>query len=113
MQPELERRATSNRDSASRGRSAGPFARAEAESECDHADHSAIVAADPAQYLITTRYIESLRDMTRSKTRRSLHCRSKLLAMLASVGAIKEVFSQGEKSGETPPPPPKPNNCRT
>src|SRR5882724_3271248 len=61
---------------------------------------------NPAQYLITTRYIESLRDMTRTNNSKVIFMPVETSAMLASVGAIKEVLSQtGEKSGEEPPPP--------
>ena len=66
---------------------------------------------NPAQYLITTRYIESLRDMTRTNNSKVIFMPVETSSMLASVGAIKEVFSQtGEKSGEqeNPPPPPRP-----
>lgn len=66
---------------------------------------------NPAQYLITTRYIESLRDMTRTNNSKVIFMPVETSAMLAGVGAIKEVLSQmGEKSGEENPPsaPPRP-----
>ena len=67
---------------------------------------------NPAQYLITTRYIESLRDMTRTNNSKVIFMPVETSAMLASVGAIKEVLSQtGQKSGEQdnpPGPPPRP-----
>jgi len=66
---------------------------------------------NPAQYLITTRYIESLRDMTRTNNAKVIFMPVETSAMLSSVGAIKEVFAQsGQDSGEqpNPPPPPKP-----
>jgi len=66
---------------------------------------------NPAQYLITTRYIESLRDMTRTNNSKVIFMPVETSAMLSSVGAIKEVFAQsGQDSGEqpNPPPPPKP-----
>src|SRR6267142_3670803 len=64
---------------------------------------------NPAQYLITTRYIESLRDMTRTNNSKVIFMPVETSAMLASVGAIKEVLSQtGIKSGEENPQPPKP-----
>src|SRR5438045_3064385 len=49
---------------------------------------------NPAQYLITTRYIESLRDMTRTNNSKVIFMPVETSAMLASVGAIKEVLSQ-------------------
>ncbi len=49
---------------------------------------------NPAQYLITTRYIESLRDMTRTNNSKVIFMPVETSAMLSSVGAIKEVLSQ-------------------
>jgi regulator of protease activity HflC (stomatin/prohibitin superfamily) len=65
---------------------------------------------NPAQYLITKSYIESLRDMTRTNNSKVIFMPVETSAMLSSVGAIKEVLSQtGEKSGEEKPAtPPKP-----
>jgi regulator of protease activity HflC (stomatin/prohibitin superfamily) len=63
---------------------------------------------NPAQYLITTRYIESLRDMTRTNNSKVIFMPVETSAMLASVGSIKEIWSQTEQGGESNPPPPKP-----
>lgn len=65
---------------------------------------------NPAEYLITTRYIESLRDMTRTNNSKVIFMPVETSAMLSSVGAIKEILSQtGQSSGESnPPAPPKP-----
>src|SRR4026209_2414092 len=65
---------------------------------------------NPAQYLITTRYIEILRDMTKTNNSKVIFMPVETSAMLSSVGAIKEVLSQsGQTSGEKEPPsPPKP-----
>src|SRR4051794_9806696 len=53
---------------------------------------------NPAQYLITTRYIESLRDMTRSNNSKVIFMPVETSSMLSSVGAIKEMLSEtGEK----------------
>jgi regulator of protease activity HflC (stomatin/prohibitin superfamily) len=61
---------------------------------------------NPAQYLITTRYIESLRDMTRTNNSKVIFMPVETSAMLSSVGAIKEILTQtGEKSGEQDNPP--------
>jgi regulator of protease activity HflC (stomatin/prohibitin superfamily) len=52
-----------------------------------------------AQYLITARYIESLRDMTRTQNSKVIFMPMETSTMLSSIGAIKEVFSEtGEKS---------------
>src|SRR6476659_7608332 len=55
---------------------------------------------NPAQYLITTRYIESLKEMTRTNNSKVIFMPVETASMLSSVGAIKEVFAQsGTKSG--------------
>jgi len=65
---------------------------------------------NPAQYLITIRYIESLRDMTRTNNSKVIFMPVETSAMLASVGAIKEVLSQTgiKATDDTQPQPPKP-----
>jgi regulator of protease activity HflC (stomatin/prohibitin superfamily) len=79
---------------------------AEAESEAITRIAQAIGEGDPAHYLITTRYIESLRDMTRTNNSKVIFMPVETSAMLSSLGAIKEVLSQtGEKDDENPPPP--------
>jgi regulator of protease activity HflC (stomatin/prohibitin superfamily) len=61
------------------------------------------------QYLITSRYIESLRDMTRTQNSKVIFMPTETSAMLSSIGAIKEVFSEtGEKAEELSPPPRSP-----
>src|SRR3954454_849300 len=53
---------------------------------------------NPAQYLITIRYIESLRDMTRTNNSKVIFMPVETSAMLSSVGVIKEMFAEtGEK----------------
>ena len=53
---------------------------------------------NPAQYLITARYIESLRDMTRTNNSKVIFMPVETASMLSSVGALKEVFSEtGER----------------
>ena len=50
------------------------------------------------QYLITSRYIESLRDMTRTTNAKVIFMPMETSSMLSSIGAIKEVFAEtGEK----------------
>ena len=68
------------------------------------------VPGDPGQYLITMRYIESLRDMTRTNNSKVIFMPVETSAMLSSIGAIKEVLSQtGEKDEKDQiPPPPRP-----
>src|SRR3954452_12701025 len=66
---------------------------------------------NPAQYLITTRYIESLRDMTRSNNSKVIFMPVETSSMLSSVGAIKEVLSatgDRDTNEQSPPPPPRP-----
>src|ERR1700754_1554924 len=96
---------------AAEGASQARLKNAEAESEALQRIAQSIPGGDPGQYLITTRYIDSLRDMTRTNNSKVIFMPIETSAMLSSVGAIKEVFSQsGESSGEkdNPPPPPRP-----
>jgi regulator of protease activity HflC (stomatin/prohibitin superfamily) len=63
---------------------------------------------NPAQYLITARYIESLRDMTRGNNSKVIFMPVETSGMLSSIGAVKEMFAEtGEKRVErddgTPP----------
>jgi regulator of protease activity HflC (stomatin/prohibitin superfamily) len=61
-----------------------------------------------AQYLITARYIESLRDMTTTQNAKVIFMPVETSAMLSSVGALKEVFSEtGEKKEQLPPGTPR------
>ena len=65
---------------------------------------------NPAQYLITSRYIESLRDMTKGNNAKVIFMPVETSSMLASVGAIKEMISEsGGRAAENPnnPPPPR------
>ena len=70
---------------------------------------------NPAQYLITTRYIESLKEMTRTNNAKVIFMPMETSALLSSVGAIKEVFAEtGEKrSDDNPPVPPRPRQLPT
>lgn len=53
------------------------------------------------QYLITARYIESLRDMTRTNNSKVIFMPMETSNMLSAIGAIKEVFSEtGEKMNQ-------------
>lgn len=57
--------------------------------------------AQTAQYLITARYIESLRDMARTNNSKVIFMPVETSSMLSSVGALKEVFAEtGEKPEE-------------
>ena len=59
-----------------------------------------------AQYLITARYIESLRDMARTTNSKVIFMPVETSSMLSSVGALKEVFAEtGEKREESRKPP--------
>ena len=65
---------------------------------------------NPAQYLITTRYIESLRDMTKSNNAKVIFMPVETSSMLSAVGTIKEMFTEsGAKDhsddSQKPPPP--------
>ncbi len=99
---------------AAEGAAQARLRNAEAESEAITRIAQAIGGGDPAQYLITTRYIESLRDMTRSNNSKVIFMPVETSAMLSSVGALKEVFSQtGEKDSDDKPMPPRPRQLPT
>jgi regulator of protease activity HflC (stomatin/prohibitin superfamily) len=69
------------------------------------ADHG-----NPAQYLITTRYIESLRDMTKSNNAKVIFMPVETSSMLSAVGTIKEMFSESSTkrpADDSQPPPPR------
>jgi regulator of protease activity HflC (stomatin/prohibitin superfamily) len=71
---------------------------------------------NPAQYLITQRYIESLRDMTRTNNSKVIFMPVETASMLSSVGAIKEMLSEtGEKrtSDDERQPPTRPRQLPT
>ncbi|HYV11826.1 MAG TPA: SPFH domain-containing protein [Pyrinomonadaceae bacterium] len=94
---------------AAEGAAQARLRNAEAESEALTRIAQSIPGGDPGHYLITMRYIESLRDMTRSNNSKVIFMPVEASSMLSSVGAIKEVFSQsGEKEDQSPPPPPRP-----
>src|SRR5678815_43411 len=96
---------------AAEGAAQARLRNAEAEAEAIARVADAMQAhGNPAQYLITTRYIESLRDMTKTNNSKVIFMPVETCLLLSSVGAIKEVFSQtGEQSGEKEnPPPPRP-----
>jgi len=58
------------------------------------------------QYLLTSRYIESLRDMTKTQNAKVIFMPMETSSMLSSIGAIKEVLSEtGEKSEQLQSPP--------
>ena len=71
-----------------------------------------------AQYLITARYIESLRDMTRGNNSKVIFMPMETSSMLSSIGALKEVFTEtGEKTNSQQPPnqiaqPPRPRELQ-
>src|ERR1700750_690433 len=55
---------------------------------------------NPAQYLITKSYIESLKEMSRGQNSKVIFMPVETSAMLASVGVIKEMFAEsGDKRG--------------
>lgn len=58
-----------------------------------------------AQYLITARYIESLRDMTRTQNSKVIFMPMETAGMLSSIGAMKEVFAEtGQQNEQLPNP---------
>src|SRR6266404_5306661 len=71
---------------------------------------------NPAQYLITIRYIESLRDTTKSNNAKVVFMPVETATMLSSVGTIKEMIAETgstKHSADDSPPPPPPRQLRT
>ncbi len=62
---------------------------------------------NPAQYLITARYIESLRDMTRSNNAKVIFMPVETSSMLSSIGTFKEMFTESHEKNDQPPVPPR------
>src|SRR6266550_5275038 len=88
---------------------------AEAESQAIAQVASAMAEhGNPAQYLITTRYIESLRDMTKSNNAKVIFMPVETSSMLSAVGSIKEMFSEtgAKNSSDDPQQPPPPRQLR-
>jgi regulator of protease activity HflC (stomatin/prohibitin superfamily) len=68
---------------------------------------------NPAQYLITTRYIESLRDMTKGNNAKVIFMPVETSSLLSTVGAIKEMFADsGATRSDDPNKPPPPRQLR-
>ena len=100
---------------AAEGAAQARLRNAEAESEALGRIAQAIPDGDPGHYLITVRYIESLRDMTRTNNSKVIFMPVETSAMLSSLGAIKEVLSQTgeqEQKDQLPSAPPKPRELR-
>jgi regulator of protease activity HflC (stomatin/prohibitin superfamily) len=64
---------------------------------------------NPAQYLMTIRYIESLRDMTKSNNAKVIFMPVETSSMLSSIGTIKEMLAEtgGKRSDDSREPPPR------
>ena len=83
----------------------------QAQAEAQAISQIAQAIGDPqqtAQYLITARYIESLRDMTKTNNSKVIFMPMETSAMLSSIGALKEVFAETgevrEKKEQLPSP---------
>ena len=70
---------------------------------------------NPAQYLITKSYIESLRDMSRGNNSKVIFMPVETSTMLSSVGMIKEMFAEtGEqRTTQSEQPAPRPRQLPT
>jgi regulator of protease activity HflC (stomatin/prohibitin superfamily) len=60
-----------------------------------------------AQYLITSRYVDSMRDMARTQNSKVIFMPMETSGVLASVGAFKEVFAETGDTGKDLPKPPR------
>lgn len=73
---------------------------ATAESESIRRIAEGIAGGNPAQYLIMMKYIESLREMSRSNNAKVVFMPIETSSVLSSIGAFKEIFSdQPEERG--------------
>ncbi|HUF04108.1 MAG TPA: SPFH domain-containing protein [Aridibacter sp.] len=63
--------------------------------------------AQTAQYLITARYIDSLRDMTRTQNSKVIFMPTETSSVMATVGSLGEVLgiTKNDEAGEEPPQP--------
>ena len=93
---------------AAEGAAQARLRNAEAESEALNRITQAIPGGDPAHYLITVRYIESLRDMTRTNNAKVIFMPVETSSMLSSLGAIKEVLTQTGEQDQKESPLPRP-----
>ncbi len=59
---------------------------------------------DPAHYLITSRYIESLKEMATGNNAKVVFMPVETSSVLSSVGVLKEMFSERSGSGPAPLP---------
>lgn len=60
-----------------------------------------------AQYLITARYVDSMRDMARTQNAKVIFMPTETSGVLASVGAFKEVFAETGETGTGLPKQPR------
>jgi regulator of protease activity HflC (stomatin/prohibitin superfamily) len=69
---------------------------------------------NPAQYLITKSYIDSLKEMVRGNNSKVIFMPVETSTMLSSVGMIKEMFTEaGEQRPAQPDQPPRPRQLPT
>jgi regulator of protease activity HflC (stomatin/prohibitin superfamily) len=69
---------------------------------------------NPAQYLITKSYIDSLKEMVRGNNSKVIFMPVETSTMLSSVGMIKEMFTEtGERNTQTDQTPPRPRQLPT
>jgi regulator of protease activity HflC (stomatin/prohibitin superfamily) len=89
---------------------------AEAESEAIGRISQAMLGhGNPAQYMITQRYIESLKEMVRGNNSKVIFMPVETSTMLSSVGMIKEMFVEAneKRSGDEGGAPPRPRQLPT
>ncbi|MBV8858811.1 MAG: SPFH/Band 7/PHB domain protein [Acidobacteria bacterium] len=87
---------------AAEGAAQARLRNAEAEAEAiNQVSRVMLDHGNPAQYLITQRYIESLKEMSRGQNAKVIFMPVETTAMLSSVGILKEMFAEtGEKRGD-------------
>ena len=114
-------RAEGDKESAvlrAEGAAQSRLAQAEAEAKAIRQVAGAIVGlGNPAQYLVTMRYIDSLRDMAGARNSKIVFMPFEASGVLSSLGALKQVFSEqaGDELSNEPEPvqlPPQPEPDR-
>ncbi|MBX3244425.1 MAG: SPFH/Band 7/PHB domain protein [Acidobacteria bacterium] len=65
-----------------------------------------------AQYLITQKYIESLRDMARTQNSKVVFMPVETSSLMSSVGALKELFTETSDKGDQQQPQQRPRHPR-
>ncbi len=99
---------------AAEGSAQARLRNAEAEAEAIARISQAMLShGNPAQYLITKSYIDSLKEMVRGNNSKVIFMPVETSTMLSSVGMIKEMFTESGEQRKDEQPPPRPRQLPT